>query len=230
MNKKAVIRRKWSFEKGRNSSAVIFAALVTFIVLVVLFGLFSYEYTFRGNKEQKGVMVRIDPKQNPELFELIDRRDPSRTFGVTGGSFSELYGGKQYDVTLTYDVPELTVTEETVKNGNTKLQIEPVPVSSSYFPVLPSDGNTGRKSRSPATRVVASDGKVIHIPALARLKGVHGVSSTVKISGTEFLKQAETIISCGSRNIDKRAEVILKNSDLPSGIYQINWFNGANGK
>ena len=228
MNKKAVIRRKWSFEKGRNSSAVIFAALVTFIVLTTLFGVFSYEYTFRGKKEQKGVMVRIDPELNYELFELIDRRDPSRTFGVTGGSFNELYRIGQYDIKLKHETPELTVTPETADNGSSALQIEPVPVSGSYSPVLPSDGNAEKKS--PATRVIASDGKVIHIPVLARVKGVHGAASTVKISGSEFLKQAETIISCGDRKVDQQAEVILKNSGLPSGIYQINWFNGASGK
>lgn len=226
MNKKAVIRRKWSFEKGRNSSAVIIAALMVFAVLAVLFGFFSYEYRFPGNKEQKGIMVRIDPKLNAKLFELIDRRDPSRIFDIAGDDFSGLYKSREYDnITLEYELPEIGTIPQIPVAGEAAINIAPIPVSAGFSPILPVDNS--RAAKRLATRIIASDGKEIVIPAQARLKGRNGTSGTVKISGSKFLRQAETLVSCGDRRVDRQTEAILKNSDLVPGVYQIYYYDGA---
>ena len=50
------------------------------------------------------------------------------------------------------------------------------------------------------------------------------------ISGDEFLKRAETVISSGNKKLDRQLETLLKNSGVVSGTYLINWSSRAGEK
>ena len=226
--KKPMPRRKWRFEKGRNSSSVILAALTTATVLAVISGLFHYEYTQEYKREENSAIVRIDPELNYALFEMLDRHDPARTFGMTGGNSVEIFARKNYNIGLNaVSVPE--IKNYPASDKIFEMPLEKPPVSIRYAGILPS---AERKSVPEfRTRIFTQDGMEIDLPALAKLTGTPVKNySMVKVSGDDFLKRAETTLSCGEKKLDRQVEALLKNSGAASGIYLINWYIKAGEK
>lgn len=226
--KKSLPRRKWRFEKGRNSSSVILAMLTTAAVLAGIAGLFRYEYDREHKKTESAAIVRIDPELNYALFEVLDRHDPARTFGMTGGNSVEIFAGKKYDIELdTVTVPE--IKNYPVSDKKFEIALEKESPSIRYAGVLPSAGN--EKAPAAAHRIFTQDGREVDLPALKKLTAVPAKGySIVKISGNDFLKRSETIHSGGDKNFDRQVEALLKNSGIASGVYMINWHTKAGEK
>ena len=226
--KKTPPRRKWRFEKGRNSSSVIVAVLTTAAVLAVITGLFRYEYIQEHKREENSASVRIDPELNYALFEVLDRHDPARTFGMTGGNSVEVFAEKKYGIELNaVNVPE--IKDYPVSGKKIQMPLAKLPLSIRYAGVLPSA--VKRTVPELRNRIFTQDGQEITLPALAKLDGKAVKNfSMVKISGDEFLKRAETVISSGNKKLDRQLETLLKNSGVVSGTYLINWSSRAGEK
>jgi hypothetical protein len=225
-NQKTPVRRKWAFEKGQNSSSVLLAGLVTAALTAGITGIFRYEYHSANLKQQSSVLSMIDPELNQELFKEIHRRDPARTYGVTGGSFTGLAPERNYQIDLNVDltgkIPEYpSAVPQAEFSGNE------FPVSGKYASILPANNTTANNTGSKNdVKVFAPDGKIHVLKNLSALTGnIRERESIVKISGSGLLCRGETIRSCGDKKIDRMAEQILKAAELPPGIYVISWKN-----
>ena len=220
-----VVRRKWRFEKGRNSHGAILAFLATAAAVAAVTGLFRYEYRQEHVKEEKSSVERIDLELNYGLKAVLDRHDPARTFGIIGPDTADSFTSKEYNVELDIrDVPEIKISP--LQEKKAVIPQKGIPVSGNYAAVLPA----GRpKTGTPVitTKIITPDGRIMEIPALAKLEGnPQKSSSTVKISGKGLLKRLETVVSCGDSKLDKAAENILKSAGVAEGVYIINWKMG----
>ncbi len=224
MSKKFTIRQRKRFGNWRKFSGISLAALSTAAVIAAM-GAFRYEYRQSQEKEQTASIIRLDPEFNYRLFEMLDRHDPARTFGVTGGSFGELLPQKKYGVDLEIGtLPPLAVKKEAV--SDTVIPVENIPVSSRYAGVLPAGAKV--KKVPLRTQVTAQDGRVINLAALEKLTGKPtAVKSAVKISGSGALLRVATVHSSGDKELDRKAELVLKSAGLSSGIYLITWYAKA---
>lgn len=226
-NSAPVRRRKWAFEKGKNSGTLLFAALTTAAFTLLLPGLFRYEYHSTHLKQQSSVLSAIDPALNRELFKEIERRDPARTYGVTGGSFTALVSEKDYQVDLSVDLTE-NIPEYPSTIPVAEISVPDFPVSGSYGEYLPSADRRKNSWMKPMVKVFSSDGRLHILKNLSELTGnITSRESVVRISGTGLLCRGETIRSSGDRKVDRMAEQIIKGAGLPPDIYIISWKTGG---
>lgn len=216
MNKKTHIRRKWAFEKGRNSSSVFLAVLTVAAVAAAIGVLFDYEYDFRESKEQNTVITMIDPVLNTELFEIISRRDPAYTYGTLGGSFSTLLGEHKYELdTSGITLPPIPEYPAAIPAVEMKDSVFPASIRYAVIPPAP--------KKTPVTQVIMPDGRIVTLPRLSELKGKAQRPGMIRITGSGFLLRSELLRSCGDGELDKKAQNILKSAGMKPGIYLINW-------
>lgn len=215
-------RRKWSFEKGRNSGTAIFAAALTAASVAAVLGIFHYDYRSPDDRRQSTKMSVIDPEGDPAFFDMLDLRDPARTYGINGGGFGELLDEHRFDMSQQEDrrpeipdyppsVPEVKMA----KGGFSGSMSAPVPLPDRAASVRTAD-------RRP--KVIASDGSVAVLPFLAEMnRDISGGESVIRISGGGVILNSEVVRSCGNAETDARAETALKAAGVAPGLYIVNW-------
>ncbi len=223
------VRRRWRFEKGRSSHGVILAFLTTAAAVAAVTGLFRYEYRQEHVKEEISSVERIDLELNYGLKAVLDRHDPARIFGIIGPDTADSFAPKEYSVKLDInDIPQVKTVS--VEQKKVTLEQKDIPVSGKYAAILPTGGKKMEKT-AVETRVIAPDGRIMELPALAKLEGDPKRSpSMVKISGRGLLRRLETVVSCGDSKLDRAAETVLKSAGAAEGMYMINWKTGKTEK
>jgi len=228
-------RRRWSFEKGRHSSSVIFALLITAMVTAVVLCSFRYNYRTGGDQRQT-TDVSLITDHDYRMKNLLERFDPAHIYGINNG-------GQPFCLTCrrSHHPDECTaVVERKFEVSLDSVFIPELPEYRHEMPELPD----GMKTLPPAvsvpqilphpavpaekscrTRVIAGDGRIV--TGMEKLEAIK-VSSAVmpgviRISGEGLLLRSTVIKSCGNRDLDKQAENILKAAGLPGGLYIIDW-------
>lgn len=217
---KTTRRRRWSFEKGRYSRTAWLAAVVSLFSVTFFLSMFKYENHVSPEKEQRAAVSTLNPVIHANFLQMLDRRDPAQTYGVTGGSFTALYPERQYtvDLNLNNDLPipqyEAALPEVEFKPGN-------FPVSAKFPDILPVPTSPPAKRQSP--RVTDQYGKELAVDKLAAIKNRSAGECIVHITGEKLLLRSEILRSSGDKMRDMQAAQILKSAVAIPGTYIINW-------
>ncbi|MBR7121218.1 MAG: hypothetical protein IKC94_03120 [Lentisphaeria bacterium] len=229
-----VIRRKWSFEKGRNSKSVILAAVVTAAVFAVALGGFKYEFTSPAEKRQS-TEVSLILSYDRETLSLLGKYDPACIYRVnTGGIPFCRYCRRSHsgdcpavngELAVDLQLGNRSVIPEYEYEIRSELPASAgIPAAGKYAPVLP---HPQRVPEIKQPQVVTEDGRILEFPKLNELP-VHRAkgAAVIRFSGLGLLMQSEIIRSSGDRELDHYAAVILKSSGIEPGIYTVNWPGG----
>lgn len=238
-NQTPPIRRRWSFEKGRNSSSVFLAAVVTAVAFILLLGIFRYDFRPDQGKTQ---MESISLIRDQEALLLLDRYDPAHTFNVNNGgipfclqcrrSHYEICPGERnpekfaMDMSVAYNgkVPDYPAG---IKNAD--IFWEKLPAKGQYAEVLPFPAD--RPGVLKSLDVFSKKHGILRFPALEKLDRRRAKGATVlKFTGSGLLMRGEVIVSCGDAALDRQAVNILKASGVTAGEYTVNWHQSGDGK
>ena len=217
-------RRRWSFEKGRDSGVAIFAAALTGASVAAVLGVFHYDYHSPDDKRQSTVMSVIDLAEDSDFSEMLDRRDPARTYGINGGGFGELLGERRFDVTIPEDLrPGIPEFPSAAPKG--RIAPGKFPAAMGLSVPLPAGTAAGKGVPDPRPKVIAPDGSVLLLPFLQGEKSLisSGGESVIRISGDGILLNSEVVHSCGNAAMDARGETALKTSGAAPGTYIVSW-------
>ncbi len=235
LSNKSHSRRKWSFEKGRNSSSVLLAALVTAAVFALVLTGFRYDLQSTSDKRQSTEVLLISIGDTGTL-DLISRYDSSRTYRInTGGvpfccncrrthaGICTETGGGETDIDLQIDrqtrIPQY---EYEVTAGN--IGISEIPASGQYAPVLPHPQMLPEVSRP---QVVSESGEIQEFPRLNKVSAAKAKQpGIIRFTGSGLLMQSQIIQSSGDPELDAQTAGILKASGIKPGIYTVIWPRG----
>jgi hypothetical protein len=234
---KQKIRRKWSFEKGRNSSSVVFAALATLLAVLVLTG---FRYDFQSPDSQRQTTeVELLPGDDEFFNALLDQYDPAHTYGINNGGVpfclscrrshhpNECPGNNltvEQNVHMKQTIPDYPFTVRIPE-----LKKDKFPVSTDYVGKLPVPSVNDVISNT--HKITDERGRRVAIAKLENLP-VSGEksSSIIRLTGKGLLVRIEIISSCGDENLDRMAGNILKAHNAASGVYTVNWVNNGGEK
>lgn len=234
---KQKIRRKWAFEKGRNSSSIFLAALATLLTVLVLAG---FRYDFQSPDSQRQTTeVELFSGDNDFFTALLDQYDPAYTYGINNGGVpfclscrrshhhDECQGDSftvEQNVSVKHAIPDYPVKVRIpeVKKDN-------FPISAAYAAKLPVPAKTAILPRS--HKITGENGRSVTLPKLENLP-VTGVTapSIIRLTGKGLLARIEVISSCGNREVDRQAGNMLKAHEAAPGVYTVNWVDNGGGK
>ena len=235
LSNKSHSRRKWSFEKGRNSCSVMLAVVVTAAVFALVLTGFRYDLQSTSDKRQS-TEVSLISNHDTATWNLISRYDSSRTYRInTGGvpfccncrrthaGICPENGGSETDIDLQIDrQTQIPQYEHEVTAGN--IRISDVPASGQYAPVLPHPQTIPEFSRP---QVVAESGEVQEFPRLNEVSATKARQPVIiRFTGSGLLMQSQIIQSSGDPELDAQTAGILKAADIKPGIYTVNWPRG----
>ena len=86
LNKVNIRRRKWAFEKGRNSRGALLAAAVTAAVVIVQLVTLRYGFTPHNDRRQTTELSLIS-KRDINTLQLIRELDPAETYRINSGGY-----------------------------------------------------------------------------------------------------------------------------------------------
>lgn len=216
-------RRKWAFEKGRNSGGAVVAgaAAVTAASAALVLGIFRYDYTLPHDRKQSTVMTMFDPESDPELVEMLDRRDPARTYGVFGGGAAELLPRHRFRFERN-GMFSPAVPDFPAKIPAGSVARRDLPVAAGGMP--PPRASAGLSPAAPSrTRIILPDGGSVPMPGLTAAKRPPSPESVIRVSGAGGVLNTHVVRSCGIAAMDASAEKTLKTDGAAPGVYVVCW-------
>ena len=213
LNNHSAIRRKWAFEKGRNSFSVLFAAAVTAAVTLAAFFALDYGISTPDNWRQTTAFAFIH-QDDREAMQLIREFDPSNTYRLNNGGYPfctrcrrSHEGLCEYDDNFIRTVESFApLKQRDLDPGKHEIPAEKfekysLPPSGIFAPVLPHVPVT-----LPQLRIVDQQGKTVEYGKEKFLEINQQMDkpaiTSLRISGTGLLAHIEIISSCGSRRHD----------------------------
>lgn len=237
---KPIHRRKWSFEKGRNSGGIIIPAVITLLVVTAIATGFRYVRKPSDNQQQT-TRVLLVAQREKILLEDLDYFDPANTFGINnGGQPFCLICRRSHHLK---DCPGKYLSCDLEKQENTPIPVfkddalptvpaakmVPLPVSGILAAILPTPPEKSKMLHSHL--IVGKDGKLFSLQKLDQLKAANiRAATTLQISGEGLLARVQIINSCGNRELDMAAGKILKSAGTAPGVYTINWNRNGGGR
>ena len=233
-----VRRRKWSFEKGRNSSSVIYAVIATALVCAAVLWLFRYDYRPVHDTRQNAAISLIG-EERVDFLQVLDLHDPALSYLINDGGFPFCLTCRRSHhpqscpgvseefkisskVDFAADIPQYPVLIAPQILPETIL-----PPSVKYAGILPEPAEVIRHS---VPVLVDQRGREIPLKQLETLPGAGKKALTINLAGDNLLMVSRIISSSGDAVLDRKAANILKAAALPAGSYTIYWQNPGGGK
>ena len=237
-NNSTVIRRKWAFEKGRNSHGAIFAAIITAAVTLAAFYTLDYQVSTPGSRRQTTDFAFIS-QDDYHTLQLIGEFDPANTYRINSGGYPFcLKCRRSHDSFCEYTdnfikpAKSFARPEVPLYDGKTAEKVPVVPdkeyhfpASGNFAPVIPDEPAAVKEltvTDQYGRKVEKVSGKLRRINRTMKGAGI----TAVRISGSGLLANITIVSSCGSRMHDLEAGNILKSSHLAPGVYTIYWNGG----
>lgn len=234
-NNAPVIRRKWAFEKGRNSRSVLLAFIVTLAVFFLLAAMLQYGVSTPDNRRQNTAFSFIRQDERKAL-QLIREFDPADTYRINSGGYPFCLNCRrshdsfcEYSDNFIEAVKKFPGDQAAPDHAALRHKIAAAapeaytfPLSGSFAPVIPHADKV-----LPVLTVTDETGQAVasgrdKLEEINRQLARPAVTA-VRISGSGLLASVQVISSCGSRKYDLQAGNILKLHRVKPGIYTIYW-------
>lgn len=233
-----VRRRKWSFEKGRNSSSVIGAVIVTLLVCIAVIWLFRYDYRISNDIRQNAAISLIG-EERVDFLRVLELHDPAGSFRITDGGFPFCLNCRRshYQQSCPGNSKEFEIDPQVAFSAEIPVYSTEIKAGNAPEITFPASGNYARILPAPAEILhhslpvlVDSQGNKLPGKILAGLKDTGKKTLVISLSGEGLLMVSRIISSSGSAELDRQAAIMLKAAALPGGTYSIYWPKNGGGK